>query len=384
MMLRLKRKMRPGHRKLPLAEIGLALTAFALGFGIIELSVAKLMPIHSFLYQFRPERISFVPGSVGRIVLPKNYNVRFVANNLGYHDFDRTVDKTRSRMIVIGDSFVEAVQIQDEKDLFTSLIEKRIQQNAAHHGSWEVMSMGMSGQGTAQYSILYERYAKNFRPDIVVIVTVYNDFWNNLFVLPRYEISGEGEFTLLPGSESHISKPKQFLLTILRQWDTYHAFRTLPLIYKQKQVIKKDPEAVRGARLAEGRFPDRRLGGIPENQWHYYKTLLLRMKCLVEGDGAKFLQVVVDTARLNAPDPISAEIMKICHGYSMECLSLRPKFKEEFDRSGQTGRWEGDGHWNGLGHRLVAEALFSRLEKLNWLGDGPPRVELSRRREDCL
>ena len=73
------------------------------------------------------------------------------------------------------------------------------------------------------------------------------------------------------------------------------------------------------------------------------------MKCLVEGDGERFLQVVVGTARLEGADPISGEIMKICRGYSMECLSLRPKFREEDARSGQIGRWEGDGHWNELG-----------------------------------
>lgn len=363
-------KRRPSRRprKLPWPEIGLLVTAVFFVLGLSELFISRLVSIHSFRYRLRPERLSFHPGSVGRISRPGNFDVRFVANNFGYHDVPRSMKKTGKRILVIGDSFVEAVQISDPADLFTSWLERLIARGES--GSWEVLPMGMSGQGTAQYSILYERFGRAFRPDIVVIVTVYNDFWNNMSVLPRYDIDETGRFRFVPGPTLQFPEWKLRLQRFLNRFDTYHALRTVAYVLRQREILREDRQEVRAARMAEGRAGGGGEDEIPDVQWRYYEALLSRMRDAVEADGARFLQVISDTANLNGPDPVAEKILTICARHGIVCLSLRPKFRQEHLRTGADGRWKGDAHWDPRGHQWAAAALYERLRRLGWLRKG--------------
>lgn len=362
------------------SKILLALGACLLTFGIVEFFISEFMSIHSFQYQFTPERTRFYPGGINRFVRLNNYDVRFVANNFGYHDQNRTLQKKSKRILIIGDSFVEAPQIKNLDDLMSFGLEKLINRERPDCMDWEVIPMGMSGMGTAQHLILYEKFARKFRPDIVVYVMVYNDLNENLkkSLKPRFMMEGKDKLVFVPSRQSEHPKWKIFILDIVRRFDIYHAIRTVPYLLRRDRIIGNRPRVVKAARLAEGgrqAYLDQIPGPIA---WNLHERILLRWKRAVEKDGAKFLKAIQDSNTINFDDPKASfyrdptgeKIGNLCQKHSIECVSVKKKFRREFLRSGRKGRWKNDSHWDEAGHRLVAEALDSKLRKLGWLGKG--------------
>ncbi|MDP7370996.1 MAG: hypothetical protein QF919_10955 [Nitrospinota bacterium] len=362
------------------SKILLSLGACFLVFGAVEYSISKFMPIHSFQYQFRPERTSFYPGSINRLVRLNNYDSRFVANNFGYHDRNRTLQKKWKRILIIGDSFIEAPQINNLDDLLSFRLEKLINRGGPGCMGWEVIPVGMSGMGTAQHLILYEKFARDFKPDIVIYVMVYNDMGDNLkkWLKPRYRLDDNDQLVFVPSRRSEYSEWKLFVLGIARRFDIYHGIRTIPYLMRQAGVVREPLKVIRAARLAEGgrqAYLDQIPGPI---YWDFYETLLLKWKRTVEKGGAKFLKAIQDSNTINFGDPKASfyrdptgeKVGSICKKHSIECVSFKEKFRREFFRTGRRGRWRNDSHWDEVGHRLVAEVLNTKLRKLGWLGEG--------------
>ncbi len=283
------------------------------------------------------------------------------------------------RILIIGDSFIEAPQINSLGDLASAKLEELINTGRTSCANWEAIPMGMSGMGTAQHLILYEKFARRFKPDIVVYVMVYNDLSDNLkkYLKPRYSQRDKDKLVFDPSWRSEHPKWKMFALAIVRRFDIYHAIRTVPYLMEQAKVIHNRPKVVKAAQLAEG-GRQAYLDQSPEPiAWDLHERLLLKWKRAVEKDGAKFLQAVQDsnTIDFNDPnasfyrDPTGVKVESMCQKHSIECVSFKEKFQSEFLRTGRRGRWKNDSHWDEVGHRLVAEVLDSKLRKLGWLGE---------------
>lgn len=78
------------------------------------------------------------------------------------------------RVLVLGDSFTEAVQVGEE-DLFTSRLE-------AARSDLEVINAGVAGYGTVQEYLYLRDEGLAFRPDVVLLMLYGNDLSDN--VLP--------------------------------------------------------------------------------------------------------------------------------------------------------------------------------------------------------
>jgi hypothetical protein len=98
----------------------------------------------------------FIPGK-GTMYVPRAFyrhtkegfsEGRF--NSHGFRDYERTYEKPQDvfRILVLGDSYVEAFQVQLE-DSFTAQLEKVLNAHASSR-RFEVLSLGQSGFGTAE------------------------------------------------------------------------------------------------------------------------------------------------------------------------------------------------------------------------------------------
>lgn len=134
---------------------------------------------------------SFVPA-VGSIHLPNalsldtnrfDYCVEQRSNSLGFldaeppHSFDSIQD--RLRIALVGDSFVEASQVS-LSDKVQTLLRKKLT-DAGIEAS--VLAWGISNLGQVQELALFERFGLALRPNVVVLVIVYNDLKNNSWLL---------------------------------------------------------------------------------------------------------------------------------------------------------------------------------------------------------
>ncbi len=112
--------------------------------------------------------------------------VRFETNSLGFRDREPstqasfpTAGQARPirRIVVIGDSFAEAAQVELPLTFCSKLKDKL---NTGKKVYWEVVNLGMSGYGTLQEQLALEEFGMAYRPDLVILqVFPLNDVVNN-------------------------------------------------------------------------------------------------------------------------------------------------------------------------------------------------------------
>src|SRR5262249_26701328 len=90
-----------------------------------------------------------------------------------------------TRVLVLGDSFVFGVGV-DEEHVFTTRLSELLA--ASPRGPYEVVNMGVSGYSTDQEYLLFRELGKTLGPDIVLLVVTDNDFPGNAvrFAYARY------------------------------------------------------------------------------------------------------------------------------------------------------------------------------------------------------
>lgn len=112
--------------------------------------------------------------------------VRFATNSLGFRDLEHSLGGSAAtlvparrirRIVVIGDSFSEAAQVELPLTFWSRL---KVRLNTGKKVYWEVVNLGMSGYGTLQEVLALERFGMAYRPDLVILqVFPLNDIVNN-------------------------------------------------------------------------------------------------------------------------------------------------------------------------------------------------------------
>lgn len=131
-----------------------------------------------------PERgLSFAPGKNTRKANGIDYDVTQKANKHGFLDRNHELKKADDtyRILIIGDSFVEAAQVPIEKKIQV-LLDRKLKGKLLGL-KVESIAMAFSGMGTANQLVYYRTLGKDFNPDLVVLVFISNDFANNSPIL---------------------------------------------------------------------------------------------------------------------------------------------------------------------------------------------------------
>ena len=95
-------------------------------------------------------------------------------NSYGFADSDRSTEKSRPRIALIGDSTTEFWEVA-ENSRGQYVLEEMLD------GDFEVMNFGLRGAGTDQEYIRLVEQVIDFAPDIVVYFFCINDIANNVF-----------------------------------------------------------------------------------------------------------------------------------------------------------------------------------------------------------
>ena len=103
-----------------------------------------------------------------------SYPLRVRTNALGFRRFGDTTRTDRLRLLVLGDSFTQAVEVSDDKTYFAHL------SNALHA---DVFAYGCGGYGTVQEYLVLDQYVDRIQPDAVLLQYCSNDFINNDYAL---------------------------------------------------------------------------------------------------------------------------------------------------------------------------------------------------------
>ena len=124
----------------------------------------------------------FTPGGVARATNGLDFWTQQTANSQGFlAEEPRVSDPKACRIAVIGDSFVSALEVQIEQKLPRQLMNLAAAQTPPL--DLAVAAYGYGGTGQLNQLPFYDKFARAFRPRIVLLVFVGNDFANNSAVL---------------------------------------------------------------------------------------------------------------------------------------------------------------------------------------------------------
>lgn len=307
------------------------------------------------------------------------YDVMLHANRLGFNDVDHELPKPpgRLRMLLLGDSFVEGVQVAPELHM-ARLLEAK----AAGEGrALEVIVMGTSGWGQSHELATYESVGRAFDPDLVVAFFCPNDLWNNLVGVegkegpPVYSLDSAGNLVAnleaVPETpptpaqyEKHLREPRFPGLRVARRLvrESYRLLRGEDEGAAKAAALGELPEAVRGE-------PRRGPRGIPADKQAMFERLVREMKQrIVDRDGRRMWVVLVNgDARHEPKRPYRRMMSWVADTYireGLEVIDLDPLFRERARREQRYPAWEHDLHWNETGHAWVAETLYARSAPL--------------------
>ena len=316
-------------------------------------------------------------------------------NRNGLRDVEHAYAKPPGtfRILVLGDSFVEAMHVPLEAT-FPRLLEADL--NTDGKARIEVIAAGVSGYGTAGELLLYEQEGQRYQPDLVVLAFYPgNDVKNNSPTLedtlqPDYAEDGSLHKVI---STEHKKKEHGWRALLARS-AAYH--------YCRQVLLLRHPQlAQRLVRLGLLKRDAVKTGGhadaIPvdygvyapqpsppwQAAWQHTEMLLDRLRQEVDTSGAHLMIVVLSSRDQVYPnwwqDIVSTHpamqgqtwdldgpqhrVEAWCGAHGVPWVALTPVFREAAAHGGEPLHYHHDGHFTAAGHRLAATVLRKSLEE---------------------
>ena len=271
-----------------------------------------------------------------------------------------------SRVLFLGDSFVEGKQVGEERVL-TAVLSARAR---ADGHPIDVINAGVSGYGTAEEILLWDHLGASLRPDLVVVGFYPNDVRNNadrrLFALREGQV--------VPRRAPPL--PKVRWVYDIRRW--LGARSHLYILFTEGLELLDRTEAGAGAPLeAEDVFAREPSPRVAQG-WELTLALLETLRARAESAGARFAVVLFPTrfqvddalwmaqARARGMDASSYDLrvpqeklVPWAAERGIVLLDLLPVFRDA--NRGNSFYHAVDAHWNEAGHRLAADAIYAGL-----------------------
>ncbi|MDX2289930.1 MAG: SGNH/GDSL hydrolase family protein [Hyphomicrobiaceae bacterium] len=293
------------------------------------------------------------------------------------------------RIAVVGDSYVHGAFV-DLADSFPEIIERQL--NAAGQPT-EVYRFGMDGAPLSQYLHMLRREVVRFRPDVVVVPLIHNDFDESYRLLKtRYASSFLKLETSTDGGVREVA-PAPFSPSLA---DRLRAFATFRYVYYETGLYLNAKDIVSrvfwggqeewDARFIQSAVDIRKIADHDANRV-FARHVLAEMKALADTHGFKLLfvmdgvreavyadkpQSAFEVGRLNA---LAAELTS---ELGLEFLDLYEAFKADWLVHGRRFEFAYDWHWNRRGNLIIASVISEKLLADGEPG-GPERSALGRR-----
>jgi hypothetical protein len=304
-----------------------------------------------------------------------DFTVDVQTNAQGFRDLERSVSKPADvrRIALLGDSFIEAVQVPFEKTA-GQLLERALNfssgQPGLHAGRWEVLNFGISNYGIGQYLLTFEQYAGSYLPDLVAIfvakyhmertVAKYEFSWTTrkpLWVRPTFRVE-DGELVREPARDFHEFATWQDNL-IRTHFDGQRSRRRRHLVTRYYGSQLKD--RLKGLVNSSGADATAEAELVTLN----FK-IIEEMGRITARAGSKL--VVLDASRYFGDDPaISTALKQFCSENEIGHVPV----SDELMKAGVSTRWAHDAHFNEAGNEILAKALLRWMTERGHLGQRP-------------
>lgn len=353
---------------------GLVAVAVSLCVGLILCEVLLRYALPQTLGVWRQTRdglILLLPSFDGYL---QKFNTHVHTNVLGFRDVEHDLENSKGnyRILLMGDSFMEALQVEFEES-FPHLLEAEL--NKLLPCRVEVINAAVSGWGTDDAVTYLSRKGMALRPNLVLFATtLHNDISDNLE--GRYHVREEGGLRPKPVTEASLLR---HLNLEARSYLVSHS-HLYQLVY---QSWKSLGAANAGTRLSEHVVELMRIepGATVKDGWWITKQLFEEANRLSLRGGTRMavfpipLVYQVDDrayAELLAAYHLSAAqfdpnrprtmLFQILENEHIPGVDILPDFIRYMHESGEQPLYiRGDGHWNRAGHWAAASAVSRQV-----------------------
>lgn len=289
---------------------------------------------------------------------------RWRINNMGWnYPVNYYPVKNKKLIAVIGDSYVEAFQVDVDKN-YPYLLRERLGSN------FEVFAFGMSGASLAQYLNMSRYINKHLNPDILIFNITHNDFDESIKELSteRYyflqvSLINDSTFTeITPRPDYSFAQYSPFKRLLYKS-----AFiRYLRHNLKIKESLKDIYSGKKGN--YEGNINPVK---VKENEKKIFSATDYLIRTIIDENPGKRIIFIIDGPRkaiYNSELNISGirwvnKILEtLCKTYNIEYIDLTYPMEKDFKDNGIKFNSELDFHWNEYGHKFVANVLFDYLK----------------------
>lgn len=329
-----------------------------------------------------------VPGFDGWIKTSE-FTTHVQINPLGLRDRRASYARTPGayRVLLLGDSFVEAVQVA-EADTTAARLEAGLTRAAGR--PVEVLNAGVAGYGTGHTLLFFEHEGLRYQPDVAVLVVFLgNDVGDNNYQpdpdersLPRrpyWTLRPDG--SVAQGAWAPPPRPTDALQRLRDCCRLYNVVETGVLMKLGTGVQRDTPQADEEVRYLVRSLYDTRPEGEMLRGWQLTEGLLAALRDRAAAAGVPLVVVgapdwlALDldawTRRLGdsrassgryRPDSPNARLGEISARLGLPYLDLYPLLNAR--AGGEPLYFPIDTHWTPAGHAVVAEAVERQLHEL--------------------
>jgi lysophospholipase L1-like esterase len=314
-------------------------------------------------------------------------------NGKGYRGPEVVYEKPEDvyRILIIGDSFVEAIQVEYEKT-FQAQLQEALSAHDRPGRRYEVVAMGRTGWGTVHETVYYQVEGHKYQADLVILMFYINDVADNFpsFFYPNINntnfdfVFEENGIRILDTNEEPLPPNSARLL-----------YNALPSFLQQRSLARLL------VRLGDPPLPIQTPGGVMtrvhpqfyiyvndppvegyDEGWERTADSLEILSEMVGADGAELAVVPVFIGsemvtnvsnwfpELTAgwqwdPELPEQRLEEILRDLPAELWPLRPYFESYAEAAGgevyNLLYLPEDGHFNELGHQVTYEAIYGWL-----------------------
>ena len=322
--------------------------------------------------------VRYAPDTVATFRHPDGRSSRVTINAEGWNSTKAAYSETRSRGVkriaVVGDSYVHGAFV-DTEDGFPEIIEAELRQRGT---ATEVYRFGMDGAPLSQYLHMIRREVRNYKPDLVVVPLVHNDFdesWR--FLKTRYSSSFlkigrsvDGRPLEIPPADFHggsadFLRHSAMFRYLYYETNAYLRFKGLISRYFWGGDETWNPEFISSA------VDIRKIGDDEKNRFAA-RYVLSEMRRIAEQDGFNLL-FVMDGVReavysgkrrseyvVSRLNDLAAELTS---ELGLRFIDLQDVFASDFALAGERFEYPYDWHWNKRANRIVGEEIARLIDR---------------------
>jgi len=333
-------------------RVAYAVTGFALVAALLELLVRQVW-IH--------QRID-IPGYL-KIATPSTRSVwRIEGSGVTHRDANGyrvgyAEDPARPRVLVLGDSFTEALEVNDD-EVFTAVAQERLEREGVN---LSLVNGGTAGRSAADYVAFVARHLELVKPAWTVIVLRDDDLAEDTvrYAKTRFVRDPEGRLTTLIDEPRSIGEVRELLWSSPSVFLRYTAYR----INKFAEAAAEEPPLFFAADH-EGKMPEATDYGV-----YPVEEALDLVKAAYDG---RVTVISLPYLAFQPPRVLDSEVRRRmlahCAKIGLSCLEPAEPFlalaRDYRSPFGFLNSQFNFGHMNPAGHAALAETLAAELARL--------------------